>query len=72
MSAQERNTTIAELQRRLAELAARFRIEAQQRGFDPAQIDNMALPTALAKLAAERTQIESELEELEVDQTETD
>jgi len=36
-------------------------------GFDPAQIENMALPTALAKLLEERAEIKSELEELAVE-----
>ena len=55
---------IAELQNKLEQLDERFRTEAQRRGFDPAQVENMALPTALAKLFAERAQVASELEEL--------
>ena len=66
MSGQERDARIAELQHRLAELEARFRTETQKRGFEPAQIENIALPTALAKLFAERAEIKSELEELAV------
>jgi hypothetical protein len=64
MSAQDRDARIAELQHRLKDLEARFQTEAQRRGFDPAQIENMALPAALAKMFAERTEIKAELEEL--------
>jgi hypothetical protein len=64
MSGQDRDTRIAELQHRLRDLEARFQTEARKRGFDPAQIENMALPAALAKLFAERAEIKAELEEL--------
>ena len=64
MPARDRDTRIAELQQRLAELDLRFQTEAKKRGFDPAQVENMALPTPLAKLFAECTEIKSELEEL--------
>ena len=64
MTARDRDTRIAELQHQLAELDARFQTEAKKRGFDPAQVENMALPTTLAKLFAEYTEIKSELEEL--------
>ena len=67
MSGQERDARIAELQHRLEELEGRFRAEAQKRGFDPVQIENMALPTALATLFAECAEIRSELEELAVE-----
>ena len=60
----DRAFRIASLQRQLAELNAKFRTEMQKRGFNTAQIENVALPTALAKLFAERNQIESDLEEL--------
>ena len=66
MFGQERATRIAELQHRLEELEARFQIEAQKRGFDPTQIENMALPAALAKLFEERAEVKSELQELAV------
>jgi 7-keto-8-aminopelargonate synthetase-like enzyme len=64
MSAVERDTRIAELRQKLAELEARFRTEAHRRGFDPAQIENMALSAMLASLSAECTEVKSELEEL--------
>jgi hypothetical protein len=66
MSGQEREARIAELQHRLEELEARFQTEAQKRGFEAAQMENVALPMALAKLFAERAEIKSELEELAV------
>jgi hypothetical protein len=64
MAEGDKGLRIAELQQRLAELNARFRSEMQKRGFNPAQIENVALPTALAKLFAELGQVESDLEEL--------
>ncbi len=53
-----------ELEKRLSELDARFANEMRKRGFDPAQADNVALPSALAKLFAEREATKAELEEL--------
>ncbi len=53
-----------ELEKRLGELDTRFANEMRKRGFDPAQADNVALPSALAKLSAEREAIKAELEEL--------
>jgi hypothetical protein len=59
-----------ELEKRLGELDARFANEMRKRGFDPAQADNVALPSALAKLFAEREATKAELEELNApDQT---
>lgn len=65
MSAVERDTRIAALRQQLAELETRFRTEAHRRGFDPTQIENMALPAALANVFAECAEVRSELEELE-------
>ena len=53
-----------ELEKRLGELDTRFANEMRKRGFDPAQADNVALPSALAKLFAEREATKAELEEL--------
>jgi hypothetical protein len=53
-----------ELEGRLRELEAHFADQMRKRGFDPAQADNIALPSALAKLFAAREEIKSELEEL--------
>ena len=53
-----------ELEGKLRELEAQFADEMRKRGFDPAQVDNVALPSSLAKLFAAREEIKSELEEL--------
>ena len=53
-----------ELDKKLRTLDAEFDREMRVRGFDPAQADNVALPTHLAALYAEREQIKAELEEL--------
>ena len=59
-----------ELEKKLGELDRRFANEMRKRGFDPAQADNVALPSALAKLFAEREEIKAALEELiALDQT---
>ena len=64
MSAEEQDARTAELKQKLAELEARFRTEAYKRGFDPAQVENMALPAALARLFEECAEIKLELTEL--------
>jgi hypothetical protein len=65
MSAAEREARSAELKQKLSEVEARFRVEAQRRGFEPTQVENMALPAPLANLFADCVAIRSELEELE-------
>lgn len=65
MSGPEREARSTELKQKLRELEARFQVEAQKRGFDPTQVENMALPAALANLFADCAAIRSELEELE-------
>ena len=70
MSANEVDARIAELEQKLAELEAQFRSEAHKRGFEPAQVDNMALPAALARLVAAAAEIKGELDDLTIeDQT---
>ena len=54
---------IAARRARLRELEAEFDREMRARGFDPAQAENVALPSHLAALYAEREQIRAELEE---------
>jgi hypothetical protein len=54
-----------ELQQKLRELDAEFDREVLARGFDPAQADNIALPSHLAMLYAEREQIKAQIEESE-------
>ena len=46
-------------------LTAEFDREMRARGFDPAQAENVALPSHLAGLYAEREQVKMEIEELE-------
>ena len=64
MSAADRDARTEELKQKLAELESRFQTEAYKRGFDPAQVENMALPAALARLFEECAEIKSELAEL--------
>jgi hypothetical protein len=52
-----------ELRAKLHELDAEFDREMRTRGFDPAQAENVALPSHLAALYAEREQIKAGLEE---------
>jgi len=49
---------------RLRTLDAEFDREMRSRGFDPAQAENVALPSHLAALYGERERIKAELEEL--------
>ena len=65
MEAGERDEIISRLQEKLSQCEARFDGEARKRGFDPAQAENMALPSTLARLFTEREEIRAELEELE-------
>jgi uncharacterized damage-inducible protein DinB len=55
----------SELVARLHEVEKAFARQMQQRGFDPAQAENLALPGPLARLCAERNQLRAELAELE-------
>ena len=59
-----RTSRIAQLRARLAELDGHISAEMRRRGFDPAQADNVALPSLLARLSVERTKVADELEEL--------
>jgi hypothetical protein len=56
----EINTTRA----RLRALDAEFDREMRARGFDPAQLENVALPSHLAELYKQREQVKAELAEL--------
>ncbi|MEP6708303.1 MAG: hypothetical protein ABJC05_12330, partial [Pyrinomonadaceae bacterium] len=49
---------------RLLELDEEFEREMRARGFDPAQAENVALTSDLAKLYAARAEAREELEEL--------
>ena len=55
---------IKTLREKLRALDAEFDREMRTRGFDPAQAENVALPSHLAALYSEREQIKAELEEL--------
>ena len=55
---------VQRLKEHLRALEAHFDAEARKRGFDPAQAENMALPSNLAVLFAECEEIRTELEEL--------
>jgi hypothetical protein len=54
-----------DLRNQLRELDAEFDREMRARGFDPAQAENVALPSHLSALYAEREQIKAALEESE-------
>ena len=54
-----------DLEAELHDLDAQFDREMRARGFDPAQAENVALPSHLATLYAEREQIKAQLAELE-------
>jgi hypothetical protein len=53
-----------ELEAQLRLVDAEFDREMRERGFEPAQAENVALPTSLARLYAERESLKAELEEL--------
>jgi len=53
-----------ELHDRLRDLDTEFERQMRARGFDPDQAENIALPSHLAQLYAERERIRAQLEEL--------
>lgn len=56
---------LQKLRDRLSDLDAEFDREMRTRGFDLDQSENLALPSHLAELYAERQQVKAQLEELE-------
>lgn len=52
-----------ELNRKLRDLDLEFDREMRARGFDPTQAENVALPSHLAALYAEREEIKAQIEE---------
>ena len=56
---------IETLRDQLRDLDREFDRAMRTRGFDPAQAENVALPTHLAALFAERARMKTELAELE-------
>jgi hypothetical protein len=57
-------STTDELNQRLRDLDSEFDLEMRARGFDPEQAENVALPSHLAALYAEREQVKARLEEV--------
>jgi len=55
------------LRTRLRDLDERFDRQMRARGFDPAQVDNVALSSGLASLKAEREEMRARIEELEAE-----
>lgn len=51
-----------QIEAKLQAVEERFDREMRARGFDPAQEDNVALPSALARLYAERNELREEME----------
>jgi len=56
-----------QLEARLQELTEQFEQQMRARGFDPEQADNVALPTALARLYVERQRVIEKLKEIRGD-----
>jgi len=56
---------VSDLREQLRTLDAEFDREMRARGFDPAQAENVALPSHLAALYLERERIRAVLEEAE-------
>ena len=64
MPADELEKRRKELTTTLLELDERFEREMRARGFEPAQAENVALTSELARLYAAREEVRAELEEL--------
>jgi hypothetical protein len=64
MAAAELEKRRKELIARLRELDERFEREMRSRGFEPAQAENVALTSELARLYAAREEVRAELEEI--------
>ena len=60
----DRKNDISELLQKLSSLDAEFERQMRARGFDPEQAENIALPSTLATLYAERERTRAQLEEL--------
>ncbi|HEY3025509.1 MAG TPA: hypothetical protein VGJ55_05130 [Pyrinomonadaceae bacterium] len=64
MPADELEKRRKELVATLRELDERFEREMRARGFDPAQAENVALTSELARLYAAREEVRAEIDEL--------
>ncbi len=62
--AENRGTARATLEEKLRAVEEHFERELLERGFEPAQIENIALPGPLARLYAERETLRAQLDEL--------
>jgi hypothetical protein len=58
-------TSTARIRERLREVEEAFDLQMRARGFDPTQMENLALPANLAKLYAEREELRRLIEEAE-------
>ena len=56
--------TSKQLEARLQEITEQFEQQMRARGFDPEQAENVALPSALARLYVERQSLLEQLEEI--------
>jgi uncharacterized damage-inducible protein DinB len=56
---------LTRLRARLQQVDEELEHELRARGFDPAQIGNIALPTSLARLSEERDKLKQDLQEIE-------
>jgi hypothetical protein len=56
-----------QLETQLKEISEQFEQQMRARGFDPEQADNVALPTALARLYVERQRLLEKLAEIRGD-----
>ncbi len=61
----DRHQVVSDLREHLRDLDAEFDREMRARGFDPAQAENVALPSHLAALYTERQQVKAALTEAE-------
>jgi hypothetical protein len=55
------------LEKRLREVEEKLERQMRERGFEPAQVEFIALPGPLAKLYSEREELRAALEELKAD-----
>ncbi len=60
------------LEERLRKVEENFERQMRDRGFEPAQVELIALPGPLAKLYAEREELRADLEELKAETSRID
>ena len=65
LMATSRNDRRGALEEKLRSVEEIFVREMRARGFEPDQAENVALPTSLARLYAEREALQAELDEME-------